>query len=55
MTWPEPKPCKPKWYRVSFERMLRHIREDKCEQCLALVLYLERECKIDRYLRRSRN
>jgi hypothetical protein len=55
MTWPEPKPCKPKWCRVPFEQMLRQIREDKCEQCRALVLYLERESEIDTYLRRSRN
>jgi hypothetical protein len=55
VTWPEPKPCKRKYGRVPFEQMLRHIREDKCEQCRALVLYLERESEIDTYLRRSRN
>jgi len=55
MTWPEPKPCKPKYGRVPFEQMLRHIKEDKWEQCRALVLYLERESEIDTYLRRSRN
>jgi hypothetical protein len=27
--------------------MLHHIRDDKCEQCRKLVLYLERECEID--------
>jgi hypothetical protein len=55
VTWPEPKPCKRKWLKVPFDEMLRHIREDKCEQCRALVLYLERESEIDRFLRRSRN
>jgi len=43
MTWPEPRPCKRKWGRVPFEQMLRHIKQDKCEQCRALVLYLERK------------
>ena len=51
----EPKPCKRKCGSVPFERMLRHIKEDKCEQCRALVLYLERESEIEVYLRRSRN
>jgi hypothetical protein len=31
MNWPEPKPGKPKWEKVSFEQMLRHIKEDKCQ------------------------
>jgi hypothetical protein len=55
MTWPEPKPCKRKYGRVPFDQMLRHIRQDKCELCRKLVLYLERECEIELYLRNSRN
>ncbi len=55
VTWPEPKPCKRKWGRVPFEQMLRHIKQDKCEQCRAAVLYHIRESDIDRFLRRSRN
>jgi hypothetical protein len=55
MTWPEPRPCKRKWVRVSFDKMLRHIREDKCEQCRKLWVYLERENALELYLRNSRN
>jgi hypothetical protein len=54
-TWPEPKPCKRKWARVPFDRMLRHIREDKCEQCRKMVLYLDRELAIELYLHNARN
>ena len=35
--------------------MLRHIKQDKCEQCRAAVLYHIRESEIDRFLRRSRD
>jgi len=48
VTRPEPKPCKRKYGRVPFEQMLRHIKQDKCEQCRAVVLYLIRESEIDR-------
>jgi hypothetical protein len=51
MTWPEPKPCKPKWGRVPFDQMLRHIREDKYEQCRNMVAYLNREAALELYLR----
>jgi hypothetical protein len=54
-TWPEHKPCKRKWGRVPFDQMLKHIREGHCEQCRALVLYLEREAELELYLRQSRN
>jgi|ERR1700676_3013935 hypothetical protein len=54
-TWPEPKPCKRKWGRAPFDQMLRHIREDKCEQCRKMVLYFDREATIELYLRQSRN
>jgi hypothetical protein len=55
MTWPEPKPCKRKWGRVPFDQMLRHIREDKCEQCKKLVVYLDREAALELHLWQSRN
>jgi hypothetical protein len=55
MTWPEPKPYKRKWGRVPFDQMLRHIREDRCEQCRKMVLYLDREWAIELYLRNARN
>jgi hypothetical protein len=55
VNWPEPKPCKRKWLKVPFDQMLRHIREDNCEQCRALVLYLERESEINKFQWRSRN
>jgi hypothetical protein len=37
------------WYDspMPFEQMLRHIREDKCEQCRAVVLYLEIQAASD--------
>jgi hypothetical protein len=35
--------------------MLRHIREDKCEQCRKVVLFYDRESEIELYLRKSRN
>ena len=54
-TWPEPKPCKRKWGRVPFDQMLRHIREDHCEQCKAVVRYFDREAALELYLRQSRN
>lgn len=55
MTWPDPKPCKRKWGRVPFDQMLRHIREDHCEQCRKVVRYFDRESAIELYLRNSRN
>ena len=54
-TWLEPKPCKPKWGRVPFDEMLGHIRDTKCEQCRAVVLYFDKEAKIELYLHNSRN
>jgi hypothetical protein len=54
-TWPEPKPCKPKYGRVPFEQMLRHIREDKCEQCRAVVKYLERDSNLRLWLKKNQN
>src|SRR5258708_7162809 len=54
-TWPEPRPCKRKWGRVPFDQMLRHIREDHCEQCKAVVRYFDREAALELYLRQSRN
>jgi len=54
-TWPEPKPCKRKWGRVPFDQMLRHIREDRCEQCRKVVLYFDREAALEIFLRNSRN
>jgi len=41
--------------RVPFDQMLRHIREDKCEQCRAVVRYFDREAALELYLRQSRN
>jgi hypothetical protein len=35
--------------------MLKHIREDHCEQCRKVVLYLDREAELKLYLRNSRN
>jgi hypothetical protein len=55
MTWPEPKPCKPKWAKAPASEVLRHIREDKCDMCRVLVLYLYRESEIELFLRNSRN
>jgi hypothetical protein len=55
MTGPEPKPCKRKWGRVPFDQMLRHIRDEKCEQCRAMVEYFVRESEIELFLWRSRN
>jgi hypothetical protein len=37
------------------DEMLRHIREDKCEQCKAVVQYFDREAEIELYLRNSWN
>ena len=54
-TWPEPKPCKRKWGRAPFDQMLRHIRQDHCEQCLAFIRYLDRELAMEIFLRNSRN
>jgi len=54
-TWPEPKPSKRKWGRVPFDQMLRHIREDHCEQCRAVVRYFDRQAEIELYLRNSRD
>ena len=38
-----------------FDQMLRHIREDKCEQCKKMVVYLDRELAIELYLHNTRN
>src|SRR5467141_4056269 len=54
-TWPELKPCKRKGGRVPFDQMLRHIREDHCEQRTKVMLYFDREDELELYLRNSRN
>jgi len=40
---------------VPFDQMLRHIREDHCEQCRKVVLFYDREAELEMYLRNSRN
>jgi hypothetical protein len=37
------------------DQMLRHIREDHCEQCRKMVVYLDKEAALEVYLRNSRN
>jgi hypothetical protein len=51
----EPKFCKPICGRVPFDQLLRHIREDECEQCRLTAEYFIRESEIELFLRKSRN
>jgi hypothetical protein len=39
----------------SSDSCLTRLREDKCEQCKAVVQYFDREAEIELYLRNSRN
>jgi hypothetical protein len=42
---------KRKWGRVPFDQMLRHIREDKCEQCREGGSLFYREAELEIFLR----
>ena len=45
----------PKFRRAGVDKVVAHIRKDKCERCLAVWRQLESEWSLIRFLRRSRN
>jgi hypothetical protein len=45
----------PKYRRVGVDEFVAHIKRDKCEQCRAFYLQIEREEELIRFLRTSRN
>jgi hypothetical protein len=52
---PNLQPCKRKYGRVPYDRLLEHIRRDGCVQCLELFLQLDKELKMMAYLRAHKN
>jgi len=49
------KPCKAEYGRMPYNEFLEHIRCDRCAQCLALVLQLDKEKRMMSYLREDKN
>ena len=45
----------PRFRRASAEKVVAHIKRDKCERCLAVYRQLEEESDLICFLRRSRN
>ena len=45
----------PKFRRASADKVLEHIKKDKCERCLALLQQLQKEMDLIIYLTSSRN
>ncbi len=45
----------PKFRRAGFDKVLEHIKKDKCERCLAVYRQLNRESDLIWFLRSSRN
>ncbi len=45
----------PRFRRAGFDKVLEHIKKDKCERCLAVYRQLNREADLISFLRASRN
>jgi len=45
----------PKFRRASADKVLEHIRQDKCERCLAVLWQLQKEMDLISFLMSSRN
>jgi hypothetical protein len=53
-TAPNLTPC-PKFRRASADKVLEHIRQDKCERYLAVLQQLQKEMDLIIYLTSGRN
>jgi hypothetical protein len=51
---PNLKPCR-KFRKVNAARLVEHLNEGKCQQCLAFFRMLDKEQKMIEHLRDSRN
>jgi hypothetical protein len=51
---PNLTPC-PKFRRASADKVLEHIKKDKCERCLVFYRQLAKEADMIAFLRSSRN
>jgi hypothetical protein len=40
---------------VNAERFVRHINENRCPKCTAVVRYLEQQSRLDLFLRNGKN
>jgi hypothetical protein len=49
------QPCERKYGRIPYDKFLEYIYNDRCAQCLALLLQLDKELKMMAYLRRHKN
>jgi hypothetical protein len=45
----------PKFRRAGADKVLEHIKKDKCERCLAVLRRLQKEMDLITFLRSSRN
>lgn len=45
----------PKFRRASADKVLEHIKQDKCERCVAAYRQLAKEADVISFLRSSRN
>ena len=45
----------PKFHRASLDKLLTHIKSDKCKRCLAVYQQLDRESELICFLMNSRN
>jgi hypothetical protein len=45
----------PKFRRASADKVLEHIKQDKCERCVAAYWQLDKESSLISYLRSVRN
>ena len=50
----EPEPCQ-KFHKLNAAELIRHIKEDRCLECLAVVRDLQREYEITDALWNRRN
>jgi hypothetical protein len=52
---PNLRPCEPKYGRIPYDEFLRHIVNDRCLQCGAFLLQLDKELTMMAYLRDHKN
>ena len=52
---PNLRPCEPKYGRIPYDEFLKHIVDDRCIQCRAFCLQLDKELKMMSYLRDHKN
>ncbi len=51
---PNLKPCR-KFRKADIWRFMEHLKEGKCEQCLAFFRMLDEESRMMKFLRENRN